>query len=475
MNKFLQRSFLMMALSGLVMLAACSEDPPLPENITEFESDELGFTSTEQESIVNIKLAREVEADGTITVAIEPTGVVYGTDFTTEPAASGTTITVPVVTGAITASFKVKKAANTVLDGDEKIKFTITGVSDVLVLGEKTVLTLSFAEIIAATGTLEISGGGATYPNKVFIDFSSNRQTAVNRANWDLGFSTTDDFRVILNSSNGMMARALAKTDLTAVTAADTVGFGVQLGLPQVFAAINAATTPAWTNDAIKWIDDPTGDWSKTAIAQVSATASENKVYIINRGVLPGATASAGWKKIRIIRNGNNYTLQHADIAATTFTSVEVTKGTASRFDYVSFATGKVDVEPAKTKWDIAWTGFANSTNFGSGPVPYYFQDVVIQNTTGVQTVQVLNTTVTYDAFTEANLAGLVFSTSQVNIGAGWRSGGGPGVSPAVRTDRFYVVKDAEGNIYKVKFTALTTNGERGKPQVQYALVKKAS
>ncbi len=191
------------------------------------------------------------------------------------------------------------------LDGDEKVLFTISSVSDILVLGEKKNLTLSFAEIIAQSGTQELSGGGAAYTNKVFIDFSANRQTAVDRSKWDLGFSTSDDFRVILNSSNGMMARAINKTDLNAVTAADTVGFGVQLGLPQVFSAINAATTPAWTADAIKWIDDPAGDWTKTAIAAVSATESENKVYIVNRGQLPGSTsASGGWKKIRILRNG---------------------------------------------------------------------------------------------------------------------------------------------------------------------------
>ncbi len=90
MNKFLQRSFLMVALAGLVVLAGCSEDPPLPDNITEFESDALGFASAEQELIVNFKLARELESDGTITVTVEPTGLVYGTDFTYEPAASGT-------------------------------------------------------------------------------------------------------------------------------------------------------------------------------------------------------------------------------------------------------------------------------------------------------------------------------------------------------------------------------------------------
>ena len=39
-------------------------------------------------------------------------------------------------------------------------------------------------------------------------------------------------------------------------------------------------------------IDDPTGDILKTAIAEVSATDSENKVYLINLGSNPAADSS---------------------------------------------------------------------------------------------------------------------------------------------------------------------------------------
>ncbi|MEJ0057158.1 MAG: HmuY family protein [Bacteroidota bacterium] len=197
-------------------------------------------------------------------------------------------------------------------------------------------------------------------------------------------------------------------------------------------------------------------------------------MYIIYRGDGPGnPQPSLGWKKVRIIRNGNDYTLQHADIGATTFTEVKVVRDANYRFQYVHFGNGLVSVEPFKTKWDIAWTGFANTTNLGTGPVPYYFQDIILQNISGVQTVQVLTSTVTYAAFAEANIAALTFGTNQINIGANWRSGGGPGTAPAIRTDRFYVIKDADGNYYKLKFTSLTTNGERGKPSVEFALVKK--
>jgi hypothetical protein len=271
-----------------------------------------------------------------------------------------------------------------------------------------------------------------------------------------------------------MMARVTTKNDMNAVTAQDTVGFGVQLSLPAVFAAITSNTPPAWVSDAINWIDAPSGDLTKTAIPQVSATASENKVIIVNLGNGPGTPATElGWKKIRVIRNGNGYTLQHANINATTFSEIQISKDTDYAFQYASLTTGSVAVEPMTPRWDIAWTGFANETNFGSGPVPYYFQDVILQNTAGVETVQVMTSTKSYEAFGESDIASLDFANqSQVKIGSSWRSGGGPGLAPAIRSDRFYVIKDADGNYYKVKFTALTTSGERGKPKLAYELIK---
>jgi hypothetical protein len=477
MNTFFRSTLAVVMISSIIFISSCNEDPELPDNLVEFESDQLGIGSNETELIINISLSREASAAESITVQVEGTGVVYGTDYTTEPAATSNAIALPVAVGATSVSFTLKKVAGALYDGDEQIVFTISSAPESLVLGEKAQLTLSFAEIVATTGAVDINGGGATYPNKVFIDFSANRQTAIARTAWDFGFSSGSDFRVILNSSNGMMATALTKTDLNSVTAADTVGLGVKLSLDAVFAAITSDTPPSWVPEAITWIDDPSGDLTKTAIASVSATASENKVYIVNRGSGPGSTPThLGWKKIKILRNGSGYTLQHADIAATTFSEIQITKNTEFAFNYVSLATGAVSVDPAKDRWDIAWTGFANSTDFGTGPVPYYFQDVIIQNTSGVETVQVLTSTISYDAFAESNIAALDFSNqSQVKIGSSWRSGGGPGTAPSIRTDRFYVVKDSDGNYYKVKFTALTTGGERGKPKLEFALVKKGS
>jgi hypothetical protein len=78
-----------------------------------------------------------------------------------------------------------------------------------------------------------------------------------------------------------------------------------------------------------------------------------------------------------------------------------------------------------------------------------------------------------YADFSEADLTGLDFLRGQTSIGADWRSGGGPGSAPAVRTDRYYIIKDGNENYYKIKFTGLTNNGERGYPSFEGALVKR--
>lgn len=435
------------------------------DNFVVFESTAQGITAAENSINVRLKLSRNTDRDITVTIHLNEDGVAYATDYTTTPAATAGTLTLTIPSGNNEASFTVTKANGVLFDGDEKINFTLYSSSAPVFIGATKQFTLSFGEIVANNPSLTINGGGVLFPNKVFIDLSANRQTAVNRNTWDLGFYTgADDFRVILNSSAAMMAKQLNKNDLNTVTAADTVGFSSEVAFNQF--APNPASLP--------YIDYPNGDLTRTAIASISANAADNKVYIVNRGLAPGNPAPArGWKKIRIIRNtSGGYTLQHADIAATSFTSIDIAKDDAYFFKYISFENGIVPVEPPKKKWDLAWTYFSNVTNFGTGEVPYLFQDIILQNR-NVQAVRVLAGTKAFADFSAADISSLTFNTSQITIGADWRSGGGPGVSPSVRTDRYYIIKDGDNNYYKLRFTALTQNGERGYPAFEAVWLKK--
>jgi len=457
---------LIFALAGLLMVPACrKKDAPLPDNLAQFEAAEQGIGATETSKTIKIKLSRAASADIPVSISITgTTGVDYTTDYTTTPAAVAGKIELAVLSGSSEATITVTKASNALFYGDDNLVFKIVSSGSPVIIGTQSEFKLTFSEIISTGASIVGDGGGATYGNKVFFDLSANSQTAVQRTKWDLGFYTGgDDWRVILNSSTAMMAKQIAKNDLTTVTAADTVGFYADLIFNQ----------SAPTTTSLAYIDYPSGDLSRTAIAAVSATAADNKVYIVNRGTGIGSPAPArGWKKVRIIRNAaGGYTLQHADIAATTFTSVDIPKDAAYFFKYISFENGAVDVEPAAKKWDLAWTYFSNTTNFG-GEVPYTFQDVILQNR-NVQAVKVMTAAKAYADFGEADLAGLTWSSVQTTIGADWRSGGGPTSGPAVREDRYYIIKDGDNNYYKVRFLALTQDGQRGYPKFEFSLVKR--
>jgi hypothetical protein len=465
------------SLAVATLFVACRKraDVSLPDNLVVFTTSEQGIPEIDSTILIKVRLTRPTDKDVNLKVRVSGQNIDYGTEFITLPALNVTTgpdfnsIELTIPSGNNEASFTVKKKAGVLFDGDEKVNFEIYRSDAPILIGIKKTFVLKFGELVATNAGLTIDGGGATYPNKVFIDLSANRQTSVLRTNWDLGFYTaagTDSFRVILNSSVGMMVKQINKNDLNTVTAADTLGFSADVAY--------SPFAPAVTQ--MPYVDYPNGDITRTALGLIAPTATDNKVYIVNRGSGVGSPAPGrGWKKIRILRNaGGGYTLQHADIAATTFTSIEIPKDDAYFFKYISFEAGAVTIEPQKKKWDLAWTYFAFTTNFGGGEVPYLFQDFIIQNR-NVQVAKVLNTTKTYDSFVEANLTdGTItsWSTSQTAIGSDWRR---TTPSPAQTwDDRYYIVKDGDGNIYKVKFTELTTGGQRGFPKIVFALVKRA-
>ncbi len=459
-----------LSLSAILLFSGCRkrEDLSLPDNYIVFESDAQGITESENTIVVKVKLSRGTDKEIPVTINFAPQGLAYGTDFTTTPAATSGSISIHVPQGNNEASFTVNKVPGVLFDGDEKIIFNLYSSGTPVLIGSVKEFSLSFDELVASSSSYIIDGGGATYSNKVFIDLSANRQTKVQRTAWDLGFYTapgTDSFRVILNANTGMMAKQINKNDLATVTAADTIGFSTEVAY-SAFAPVPSQ---------LPYVDYPNGDITRTAIGLISATADDNKVYIVNRGSGIGTPAPArGWKKVRILRNATGgYTLQHADIASATFTSVDIAKDGAYFFKYISFDNGAVSVEPEKKKWDIAWAYGGFLTNFGGGEVPYLFQDLVVQNR-NVVVAKMLTSAKTYETFTAANLTDGTISSwnsSQMSIGSDWRR-----TTPApaqVNADRYYIIKDGDNNYYKLRFTALTDGGVRGYPAIQYELLKR--
>lgn len=308
-----------------------------------------------------------------------------------------------------------------------------------------------------STLTLEGKTAVSAYANTVYADLSTDKQTAIDRKSWNIAFTSDSKFRVLLNAAYQSTAVATSKTDINAVTLTD----------PGTTVNLNHDIMDAKTVSLVDYWD---GDITKTAFAEeVSATDANNKVYLLS---FEGNKESDKWFKIKVTRSGSGYKIQYARLGETTIKTLEVSKDANFNLKFVSLENSKiVSVEPEKDKWDISWGYSTYNSGLGS---PYWVQDLImLNNFAGVQAAEVLNTSFAYATFTEANVTGLTFSGARDAIGTKWRS-----TQPATgaKTDRFYVIKDTNGNVYKLKFVSMgvgSDGGERGKPVIEYKLVKK--
>ncbi|MBD1365977.1 HmuY family protein [Mucilaginibacter sp. ZT4R22] len=448
-------------LAFVLITTACKKnDPALPDNELSFSAATQGLSAADASIEIVLSLGRATDVAIPVVIDLQSTGVTYGTEFTTVPAASANTINATIPAGSSSTTIKLVKTAGIFLLGNESVTFNVKSAGSPVVIGSTSKLVLSFSSITSTGSALTLEGGegGSAAVNSVYVDLSANYQTSVKRNSWDLGFYSGTDFRVILNNTTAASVVAVNKTDINAVSASDITITDLQLGFGL---------------GTFNIYDDVNGDLTKTAIPAVSATDGDNKVYVINRIGGSGTTAAAAdLEKIRVLRNATGYTLQYAKLNETTFKTITIAKDPTHNYSFINFDSGtSVNVEPAKDRWDFTW-GYSI---YYTGTTPYAFSDLVFTNYLGgTQVAEVLTTAFTYDAFAEANIGAVTFSPSRNTIGSGWRATTG---TVGVKTDRFYVVKDAAGNVYKLKFVSFTTadGGTRGYPKIEYALVKKGA
>ncbi len=311
-----------------------------------------------------------------------------------------------------------------------------------------------------------VSGeAGSVAGNAVFIDFSTEKITTSLRSGWDLGLYAGADFRVTLNNTASAGVKVLSKFNLNSVNAQDTVGLSLS----------TSQTAPEAFH--FSFFDNVSGDIRQTAIPAISLIDAENPVLILNRGT-GGGIAARPWVKFRVLRNNaDGYSIQYAGIQETNFRIATITKNNAFHFQFFSFDNGLVNVQPEKNKWDLMWSYAQFQANFGNGFVPYNFSDLIaVNNLSGVEVKQKVYTDAAtassaFTAFNKDSVTANPTSPGRWTIGSSWRS-----TQPATgaRQDRFYIIKDANGTYYKVKCLTMGVNdgGERGRPELKYALIK---
>lgn len=464
---------------AILGLTACEKDNTGKKDISvSFSAAEFGIDTEEATEDITVSLTRKADKDMTATIDLTATGVEYGTQFTTVPAASSNKISLTIPKGATTATITLNKATGILLHGDENVEMTISELSETegVKIGTVATTKVVFGSIVSTGGAMTLEGHGndpsATgnnYANTVYVDFSANKQSGVDRKSWDLGFWSGSEFRVILNGTYTTVAAASTKTDIDAVTIADAEALPLDLSTVAGMSMESATPTTAF--------DTPDGKLSTTVFAEVSANDAENLVYFVASAPQKNTGSRGDWYKVKVTRNGNGYKVHYGKVSGGAIATVEVPKTAGYNFSFLSLEAGQtVAVEPAVDKWDIKWGYDYGAAATGMTTLYIFTQDfVAINNHGGVKVATVMTADVSYNDFASSHISGLTFEDTRDAVGTKWRITAMPGVTNAgVNTDSFYVVKDAAGNYYKFRFVRVGINsagGERGRPELEYKQV----
>ncbi|PIB37168.1 hypothetical protein BFP72_18020 [Reichenbachiella sp. 5M10] len=492
-------------LAGILLVFTACDSEDGVERLFEagFQTNTIGLSAADEsrEVVVNFSIPTIIES--TVTLDLTEQGVSYGTDYQTSPAAVDGVITLTVPVGAESAQVTVTRLVDFLPAGNslELSLSSITGEESVEIVGSPA-LSIKFEEVIADGGVIDLLTGGSNMPNQCYIDLSTFTQTVVRRDTWELAFYSGTENRVFLNAALLVTAAELTEfTDIDAVSSETVFTPPLELtsyGQPVTVSNVTDLTAglPIGYSMYGSYTDAKDGQLESTAIAEISATDSENKVYLISlgssipaehntEGGLTTTGESRGIYKIRVLLDGDNYKLQYAALDAKTHQEVTIAKTPTYNHTYFSMTAGsEVAVEPAKENWDINFSGvysyYGFDFGFGAGLT---YSDYALHNTlNGVSLYEVItytkdeegsiseNDVPSYEAFSlsdvhEENL----ISDNRAVIGSDWRDSS----AGIAKDDRYYVIKDLDGNYFKLQFTQLLSEeGERGYGQFVYAQLK---
>ncbi len=298
--------------------------------------------------------------------------------------------------------------------------------------------------------TTNVAEIGPTYDKQLFYDLQTDSFIkVVNRESWDLAFQClSGEFQVFINSSKLMRVANTLSTNFNQ----------------------NFTTTGLnWQYDnSGGWLDSTAfGEWGTVNGNQVS---SFNHVYIIDRGLAAGTGTNLGYKKLQILGFSNGkYTIRYANLDGSQPHEISFAKDPSYNFIFVSFDQGVVTVEPPKTTWDLLFTQYtAKVTQQSTGIVENYSVNGVLLNPHKVVAAREFNKPFSDIVFSDLNQYN--FTAQRDIIGYDWKDYNFDLAVYIIYSNKTYIVRDVEGNYYKLRFTSFTNQeGVRGYPTFEVA------
>jgi hypothetical protein len=261
---------------------------------------------------------------------------------------------------------------------------------------------------------------GPGYNDQLWMDLATGSTISVNgKEAWDLAFeSAPSGWHVMLNGSRLMTAWNIGPAEIT--QAMDTAGMA-----------------------AARRIDAPSGNMDSTAIGDCR---SGNDVFVLDLGY--GSLGQwFGIRKLRFMEvSADRYVFQVARQDGSELNTVIVHKDPARAFTSFSFSTGVVPVEPVRGSWDLVFTQFTHQ--FYEPFLPYIVSGVLSAAGTRVSEVD----GAVFENVTLADTIIHPFSSARDAIGYDWKEYSFETSSYTVRSNRTYIVQDAQGYYVKLRF-----------------------
>lgn len=460
-------------------LTSCSKDENLwgtNEFVAAFKNPSESMDGHKSAIDVEIVFSDISAGEGWVDVSIQAGDLTYGEggDFTTIPEAKDGIIRIPIHKNTNSTFLQIKRLTGNLPADNRPVEFSIIHIEmpdkASCIQGNTSVL-VSFDEAASLGGTITPQVGGPNEPNQIYLELRTKTETAIRRDAWDLGFYSGDEFRVKLNSSLYMFAGKLSSTDISNISNTEVKALKSKMGF--------------LIDGSENYVDDPSGALHGYVIEEISENDNENHVYLLKMGYEIGSDSpdagsvaisgkDRGYKKVRILRKGNDYLLQYADLNETDYHEIVIPKTAGYNFTFFSLTNGNLaSVEPESGRWDLNFTVKTEVEPLpGAGYTAYGYSDYVETNFLGgVQAYRVSTDQYSYEKFSSGDIDASQFNSDQRTIGASWRK-----VTPPDKfmyDNIFYIIKDSANNYYKLRFTALENeNGVRGYPQFKYDLLK---
>lgn len=308
--------------------------------------------------------------------------------------------------------------------------------------------------ILPAPGNLQTMAAsmGLNYDNQVYVDFKTGAQKSAPYRSYDLAFEASENgFRIYLNTGKFMF---VALTGDTNMVAADSTG-------------------KDWRTETDQLYDDSTafGDYRD------ASGVSKGETYIVDRGRTEHF-GSARWRKFKVLAvTSNYYTIRYSNYNNTGVTDFTIPKDPEYSLMYFTFDNGgtMVDVAPKKTDWDVVFTKYTYTyySEPVNSPFRYYLVTGALLNKwSGCMNEQYRKDStqlyVPFETFDASRLSDVNFNTLAAKIGFSWKDYDFT-LGYIIIPDRFYLVRDTEGYVYKIRFYDFYDDqGNKGTAKFEY-------